>query len=71
MSLHDVVIRLLQNGFPKSETERDDLIAQVEDDRAAQAIKDRPQVVEPEGPLPHSSPEAAPRFDPNTGARIE
>ena len=71
MSLHDVVIRILQNGLPKSETEQADLIARVEDDRAAQAVKDRPQVVTPGEALPHSSPEAAARFDPATGARIE
>ena len=33
MSLHDVVIHLLRKGLPTSEPERDELIAQVEDDR--------------------------------------
>lgn len=67
MSLHDVVLHLLHKGLPTSETERDELIARVEDDRAAQAAKDRPSVVaQPEAASP-----APPRFDPTTGARIE
>ena len=65
MSLHDVVIELLHGGFPKSETRRDELIAQVEDDRAAQAVRDRPQVV-----TETTATGAQVRYDPVTGERV-
>lgn len=60
--LHDVLIYLLRREWPKSETERDELIARVEADRAEQDV-DRPRTLTREEPLPA-------RFDPATGERI-
>ena len=68
MSLHDVVTELLYGGFPKTEADRDRLLAAVEDDRAAQAEKDRPQIVS------NSNLEPEPvvvRYDPATGERVQ
>ena len=67
MSLHDVISELLHRGFPKTEDDRDRLLAAVEDDRAAQAVKDRPQVVA----APETTITGAPvRYDPSTGERV-
>ena len=63
MSLHDVVIELLHGGFPKSETRRDELIAQVEADRRPAVVPDPPEA---DAPL-----SVAPRYDPATGERVE